>query len=163
MLIVQDPKKPGVSAPQVVAWAPAVRPVAYVNVHVLRNAAGRRTALHFELLDPTGSRIPFDLKDLPQSRPTEAQIDAFLAEPTVAGDSLDASVSRRLIPLVETCFGLSVIVGELPPPVLAKTRQDTARVAREAFQKRLLARKQVQAAKAVAPAATPTTGGTAGP
>jgi hypothetical protein len=132
MITVQDPKTPGVPAPQVVPWAPSTTPVAMVNVVVQRDESTSRTLINLIPLGASGERIPFDPKGVPQAAVTAAQTTAFLAQLSIAGETFDADLCRRALPLVEVCFGLSGYVTPAPPsarlPVDQRVQEAMARV-----------------------------------
>jgi hypothetical protein len=102
-MIVIDP-------PQVMRYAPATRPIAFVGVQLQRDECGRRIHLMFFCLDADKERIHIDAKGIPSTVVTEEQLAAFVAMPSAAGDTLDQDICRRALPIVQANLGLTGMV-----------------------------------------------------
>lgn len=93
--------------PVVKAYAPATQPIAKVSVGIMFDEDLKRLVPRLTLLDPSGGRVVIDVKNLPQSEISPAQLEAFLSAPTVGGQSLAQDLSTRALPILATCYGLS--------------------------------------------------------
>ena len=95
------------SPPVIMPYAPATQPIAKVAVCLTFNEATGQKVPDFVLFDLNNRRIVIDLEGLPQKQITAAQIDAFFSEESIAGETLEQSLSSRALPILTTCFGLS--------------------------------------------------------
>jgi len=109
-----------ISPPAVMPYAPAVQPIAFVDVLVQRDEATARIYLGFTLFDANKNRINVAPGVIPAV--TQPQYDAFVALAATAGDTIDQDISRRALPVVATNFGLTgtVMAPGAPSPATKK-------------------------------------------
>ncbi len=114
-----------ISPPSVQPYAPAVSPIAFVDVLLQRSEATGRIGLFFNLYDANKNPIQYVRSAIPQV--TQAQLDTFVALGATAGDTLDQDISRRALPIVASNFGLNGTVmssaaASTASPATKKTR-----------------------------------------
>jgi hypothetical protein len=95
-----------INPPVVMPYAPATKPIAFVDVLVQRDELLNRTTLVFICLDAKKVRINVDQDGVPQSKITPEQLDAFVSSRSRDGNTLDQEISRRALPIVESNLGL---------------------------------------------------------